>query len=267
MNCQAVQNTILSLPDPRHIPDPLRKHVVGCAACRVWAEQAARLEGLLERLPVPFAPAGKKAALVEDLIRKPVGEPLGTPARREFGLPLRDFLRRNGTLVGGLAAAILVAVGAWALLPMNGPKPEVAEATPDHPFLKKVAQRDVALARTETAAQKLQALGGLTDDLSAEAVALARVASPEDLKDIARWFDRVVKDGLVKQAEKLPEHAMKAAERKAEFTALALKLGETATRAEKATAEVAPEAKPALERIRDSARFGQKKLTELAGGN
>ena len=147
MNCQAVQNKILALPDPRHVPDPLRAHVAGCAACRAWAEQAARLEGLLERLPVPPALAGKKTALVEDLTRRPAAEPLATPARREAASPWREFLRRNGTLVGGLAAAILVAFGAWRLYPKNDPKPELVKSTPEHPLLKKVVQWDVALAK------------------------------------------------------------------------------------------------------------------------
>jgi hypothetical protein len=161
---------------------------------------------------------------------------------------------------------VLLAVGAWAFYPKAGPKPELAEASPEHPFLKKISQRNVALARTESPREKFQTLAGLTEDLSAEAVALARVASPDDLKDIARWFDRVVKDGMVRQAERMPEHAMPAAERQAEFAALARKLGETAAQTETATAEVAPEARAALERIRDSARFGQRKMSELAGG-
>src|SRR6478735_3879252 len=81
MNCQTVQNKILALADPRLVPDPLRSHVAGCAACQAWAQQAARLEGLLEQLPAPSAPADKKTALVDHLMR---GEPIIT---RPLALP------------------------------------------------------------------------------------------------------------------------------------------------------------------------------------
>ena len=46
MNCQAVQNKIIDLPDPRQLPPALLAHVVGCAACQTWARQAARLNVL-----------------------------------------------------------------------------------------------------------------------------------------------------------------------------------------------------------------------------
>ncbi len=104
------------------------------------------------------------------------------------------------------------------------------------------------------------------EDLAAEAVTLARIASADDLKEIARWFDRVVKDGLVRQAERIPEHGLTPAERQAIFAELARQLGDTAARTEEATADVPIEAKVALERIRESARFGQRKMSELAGG-
>lgn len=261
MKCDAAQAKILSLPDPRHVPESLRGHVVGCAACRAWAEQAARLEGLLERLPVPAASAEKKAAFLDRLARSPE---LVEPAESEPA-PFRVWLQRNATLVGGLAAAVLLAVGAWALVGKNGKQPELVEATPKDPFLEKMVQRDVALARATTHARKLQVLGAMADDLSTEARGLARIASPEELKDVARWFDRVVERGVIRQAEQTPPNAMTPAERKEELTALARKLGEVADEVKKASGEVPPDAKPILERIVDTARNGQKKLQDMAG--
>jgi len=268
MNCQVVQNKILALPDPRLIPDPLRAHVAGCAACQAWAKQAARLEALLEQLPTPLAPADKKDALIDDLARgRPIiTRPAATPARPSEHRESRvlTFLRRNAALVGGLAAAVLVALGAWALFHGNGPKPETAQPLPDDPFLKKVVQRDLAMAKADTPAKRLQVLGGLADDLSAQARALARVASPDELKDLARWYDKVVKDALMKQAENMNRQvAMTPAEREAQFKSLAEKLGETAAETDKLVGEVPPEAKPALQKIADSARDGQQKLKKL----
>lgn len=258
MNCQAVQNKILALPDPREVPEPLRAHVAGCGACQAWARQAARLEGLLEHLPVPPAPAGKKAALVEELSRP--AEPVRPAAR--------PFYRRNAALVGGLAAALLVAVAGWRMFGgKNDPRPEVATpGTPEHPLLKKLVQRDVAMAKADTPAKRLQALGGLADDLSAEARGLALVASPQELNDFVIWYGKA-KDGLVAQADRLTNKtafAMTPAERKAQFAALAEKLGETAAAVDRSAGQASPEAKRALQKIADAARDGQTKLTALA---
>ncbi|VTU00671.1 unnamed protein product [Gemmataceae bacterium] len=262
MNCQTVRNKILALPDPRHVPDAFRSHVDACAGCRAWAELAGRLEGLVAQLAAPAGPADKKAALLAKLRTQPAT----VEVAREEPATLRAWVKQNATLVGGLAAAVLVAFGAWATIGKNGPKPDLAEKTPRDPFLEKMVQRDVALARAATPAQKLVALGGLADDLSAEARGLARIASPDELKDVARWFDRVVKDGLVPRAKDLTTDAGSTpAERKAQLADLAARLGHAADEVKKASGEVPPDAKPVLERIADTARFGQKKLQDLAG--
>jgi len=266
MTCQTVQNKILALADPRFIPDPLREHVAGCAACQAWASQAARLEGLLERLPAPPAPADKKAALVSHLTH---GEPIITlplarsAAPREFHAI--EFLRCHATLIGGLAAAILVALGAWALFPRSGPKPETA-SIPDDPFLRKMVQRDLALAKADTPAKRLQALGGLADDLSAQARNLARVASPDELRELADWYHKVVKDALVKQAETMQGVTLPPAEAKSRaetFNALTKQLGDAANETDKLLGSVPPESKPALRKIVAAARDGQKTIEQV----
>jgi hypothetical protein len=259
MNCQVIQNKILALPDPRLVPEPLRAHVAGCAACQAWAQQAARLEGLIEQLPAPPAPADRKTVLVGKLVRgEPLtAQPLATPAQpRESVL---EYLQRNALVVGGLAAAVLIALGVWAFFPKSGPKPEMA-AIPDDPFLKKMVQRDLALARAKTPVERLQTLSGMAEDLSGQARALARVASADELRDLAHWYDKVVKNALVKQAETMPIHAMDQGVRQKEYQALAEKLAETAAETDKLLATVPPDAKPALQKIADSARDGQKKL-------
>jgi len=265
MKCQAVQNRILALLDPRHIPSAFLEHVGDCAACRVWVEQVARLESLIECLPVPPAPTDKKASLIAELTGASVAEPLATPSRaRPMSSPFRTFIRENANLVGGLAAAILVAFGVWAFSgSTKGPKADVAATTPEDPFLKKVAGRTVALAKATTPTARLQALSGWADDLGTESRSMARVASPDELQEIARWFGKV-KDGMVKQAETLPPRALTPAERLTQFDALAAKMGDTVTQTNKALEEVSQDAKPALERIRDTAQDGQQKLRDLA---
>jgi len=269
MNCQTIQNKILILPDPRVLPDALRDHIAGCEVCRAWAKQVARLDALLQQLPVPPAPGNKKATVVDDLTR---GNPviirrLATPARESFAGSVRKFLDQNKMVVGGLAAAVLVVLGGWRLLTPSGTPPVAAAETPEHPFLKMLVQRDVALAKAKKPVDRLQIFGGLAEDLSTEARSLARVASPDELWDVAQWFDNVVKDGVVNQARNMPADTLTLsarAERKTELDALAGKLSDMAAKTEKMTGEVPPDAKAALQKIVDSARAGEKKLREMA---
>jgi hypothetical protein len=272
MNCQTIQTKILTLADPRLVPDSLRDHIAGCSACQGWAKQAARLEALLEQLPAPPAPADRKAALVDQLTRgEPIiTRPLAMPAQpRESRLLV--FLRENATQVGGLAAAVLIAFGIWAIIPKGGPKPELTQSIPDDPFLKKIVQRDLALAKADTPAKRLQVLGGMADDLSTQAHNLARVASPDELRELANWYDKVVKEAIVKQAETLRGATLTPSEATARgetLGSLSKQLGETADETDKLLGAVPPQAKPALQKIADSAREGQKKLLitrELSG--
>ena len=272
MNCQVVQNKILALADPRLVPDSLREHVAACAECRAWAQQAARLETLIELLPAPVAPVSKKAALVDQLTR---GEPIIT---RPVTVPapprearVAAFFQRNALVIGGLAAAVLVALGVWSVIPRPGPRPEVA-AMPDDPFLRKMVDRDLALAKADSPDKRLQALGGMADDLAAQARSLARVASPDELRDLARWYDKVVSGAIVKQADAmrgvtLPPQEARA--RAAKLNALTKQLGETAAETDGLLGSVPPEAKAHLQKIVSTAREGQKKLqtteTDLVG--
>ena len=206
MNCQVVQNKILTLPDPRVVPDPLRAHVVGCAACQAWAKQAARLEALLEQLPDP-ARAGRQEGCAD---RQAHPRRRDHHAARGRAVPSRasrgagQFLRRNATVVGGLAAAMLVALGVWALFPGTAREARDGAAASGRSVPRKIVQRDLALAKAKTPAERLQVLSGLADDLSAQARSLARVASPDELRDLARWYDRVVKDAHGQAGRELP---------------------------------------------------------------
>jgi hypothetical protein len=169
-------------------------------------------------------------------------------------------------VIGGLAAAVLVVLGGWSLLTPSGSPPVLTVETPNYPFLKQIVQRNVALANAKKPVDRLQILGGLAEDLSTEARTLARVASPDELWDVAKLFDKV-KDGVVKQAEQMPADTLTLGardERKTQLDALAGKLSDVATKTEKMTGEVPPEAKDALQKIVDSARAGEKKLREMA---
>jgi hypothetical protein len=273
MNCQAIQNKILNLPDPRVIPSALLSHVAGCEVCRAWAHQAARLEALLEQLPVPPAPGNKKNEMIDELTSGELvfSRSHTAPARESFAGSVLKFIEQNKMVIGGLAAAILVVLGGWWVLTGDGTNsiPQVAK-NPKDPFLEKIKSCDVALMKPGTTTnEKLDILGDMAEALSNQTRSLARVADQDELTDLARWYDKVVNAGMVNQAKLMPFSTMTIAEqkkRKEQLNNLAAKLGETADQAEKLT-EVPPDAKPVLQKIMKSARDGELHLRELANKN
>ncbi len=261
MNCQSVQNKVLALPDPRQVGEPLRDHLERCGSCLAWWKHAVRLERMLERLPAPPPPAGKKAAVLEEIT---AGGPLIATVAHEAPTRRPLISRPVIAYAGGIAAAVMVAFGLWLALKPGTKNPPTVQA-PRHPLLEKVIQRDRELARAETPSRRLEILSSLADDLAGETRGLARAATPEELKELAGWYNKVVDDGLVKQAERLPPNSLTPDQKKALLNSLSRKLADTQMEVEKLSQEVPPASKPALQKIADSARDGQQKLAKLAG--
>ena len=260
MNCQSLQNRILALPDPRQVPESLRPHLDACPACRVWWQQATRLERLLENLPAPPPPADKKAALIDDLTAAgPIIKSIPAAPRPAGRVSLAAT--RGAKAVAGLAAAVLIGIGGWQLIKPTGTAIQ-AQTAPRHPLLEKVVQRDLALAKVNTPAQRLEVLSGLADDLSSETRGLARIGTPDDLNDLATWFQKVVADGIVPQAGKLPP-GMAAADKRAILDRLTAKLAEAGQEANRAVGVSPPQSHAALKKIVETAQDGQKKLREI----
>lgn len=261
MTCQSVQARILALPDPRQLPDAFRAHVDGCPDCLSWWKQAARLEALVAALPVPAAPAGKKAGLLEDLAAEGLVFPKVTaPPRRAWSLP-----RPPAKALAGLAAAVLVAVGLWSAV-KGGKQPQVAarQPAPRHPFLEKVVRHDVALAKAKTPGDRLDALAGLAEDLAAESRGLALVAGADEMRELADLFRTVVADGVVEQAGRVPPLALTPDQRRTLLDRLTARLTEAGQAAERAAKDSPPHAQPALRSIAETARDGQTKLRAIA---
>lgn len=267
MKCEAVQNQILMLPDPRELSPALRDHVRACAECRALARRAARLEAILEHLPAPAAPGQKKETMIGDLMQaEPVILPMPAPATRPgFGLLAARFLRHNAAYVGGLAAAVLVAVGiySWVKKPSTV-QPEMVKAE-KHPLLDKIVARDIALARARSPGERLQILNGMADDISADTRGMARIASVSELKQMAGWYEKTVKEGMVKQANNLPLD-MSQSEKAKLLGSVADRLAADANAADSLSREAPPDAQAALKQLADSAREGEKSLRATARG-
>lgn len=255
MNCQAVQTQILDLPDPRELSPAVREHVRACAACQAWARQAARLEALLEQLPAPAAPGDKKELLIDGLMR---GDALAVPAGRGGAV---EFLRRNASYIGGLAAALLVALGGYLLWPRSQPPEMAAQPPQKHPLLDKIVAGNTAMARADSTRKRLEVLGGMADDIATDTRGMARIASGAELRRMAGWYDDVVKEGVVKQADRLrAEPGVPAEDRARLLDGLADQLAADAVAAEKLSGEAPQDAQPALRRMASTARAAEQSL-------
>lgn len=267
MNCQAVQNQILALPDPRELTPELREHVLSCEACKAWAKQAARLEAILAQLPVPAPPAEKKEKMLGELMAAdPVILPMPTPAARPSrGAAALRFLRDNAKAVSGLAAAVLIAVGVYAMWPRGETPPGQPELTQADPLPRKLAKRNVEMARAETPANRLEVLGGIAEDISADTRGLSNIA-PTELKDRANQYEKVVREGMMARLKEVQGQAvgMSAADKTKLFDSMAEKLAKDATESEKKAGEAPPDAQPVFKRMADAARDGEKTLRAAA---
>lgn len=260
MSCDTVRNRVLLLPDPRAVPDPLRGHLTACADCAAWWDRAVRVERIVAALPVPPPPTEAKAEFLDELTAA------GPVIRR-----LPEIDRRPGWLtraapsakyVAALAAAVLVAVGGWwAVRP--GPGGVVQRPTQKHPLLDQLVRRNLELTQARTPADRLAASGGMADDLAAEVKELARVASPDELRDLSAMY-RTAADGVVRQAEAAPP------DRADQIGRLAAGLDRVGREVAALSAESPPQAQPALRAVAEAADDGGKRLRAIAadkGGN
>jgi hypothetical protein len=266
MKCDVVQNRLLALADPRRVPDELRGHVSECEACRTFAALAGRLDELVSAVPVPASDDAVRLAFLEQLTGiGPIIRRMPSFTRSDSSATLKAVLARTGRwrTLAGLAAGVLVAGGIWWAVSRPDATPVASTAT-KHELLKKVVRHDTALAKAETAPQKMIILAERADDLREEARNMYLAAQDADMRTLARWYDQTVADGIVVLAEKhLPPH-MDLAERKKLFADLDARLAADEAEAARLADQAPPPTKPGLLKIAASAKAGRQKLQAIA---
>ncbi|MCS7022327.1 MAG: hypothetical protein NZ703_03710 [Gemmataceae bacterium] len=259
--CRQFRRAVLALPDPRQPwPTALRRHSQVCVECQLWAEQARELEEALRRLPVPAAPNGKAQLLALLQVEGRTGNDPQLPQRRAVS-------RWTGWHLAGwvsLAAAVLVAVVVYRWpAERTGQQPPVVEPPP-YLFLRQVVDHDVALARAHTAEQRLRILTSLAETLVQETQALARIAAADELRDLVRWYDKVIERGVLVQAGEWAAQMQSERDRQPLLES-AHRLAATAQAVEQLLGDVPPHAQPVLRQLVRSARQGEDHLKRLSG--
>jgi hypothetical protein len=246
MNCELLQHHLLALEDPGRPPAEMRAHLARCGACRAWQRRLLDVERSVPRLRVP--PSHGRDAFVARLRAGARATP-PRAARREVVL-------RKIALATSLAAGLLMFVvgfGAWQW-PTPPERPPAAPQAHAKPFLARLVDHDLDLARSADPGPRLESLTGLADVLRGQADPLAQAGADDDLGTLVRLYRRVLEDGVLHQAP-----AVKAAEREM----AAERLAEGARRADELADRLAD---PCAAPVRDMAAAARKAGASLRGG-
>jgi hypothetical protein len=287
MKCRTCQHSLLMSGDPELPSREVADHLRECPTCREWQRRLLRIEGNVARIPVP--PSRAKEALVRQLLEPDVVLP--TPPAI---VPLRR--RPWGKIAlgaGGLAAAVLLVVGgiflgqllSRALRPGTSPpvarapeerspprkkapgpvlstepekKPAAEPPRPAPTLMARVLACDLKLAEAKSPRQRVEILAALADELQGETRAVAGVAGTKELQELAQLYEKVVRDGVVARALRLP-----AAERRQVLEPITEQLSRTRRDLRMLARAERREAAEPLRLIAAAARDGDSRLRAL----
>ena len=170
MKCKQAQKHLLGSIRPDEPADDVQAHLASCPECRELQRQLLLVEKHVPMLPIPTSISGK-ASTIERLFILKIEDEYTRQSQRVQRSSI--FLSRSSLLrwSAGLAAAcVLLAAGLWAL--QNWPQTPGSIA--EKPLLDRLVERDLDLAKAETAEDRLNTLADLADDLHKETRALAK---------------------------------------------------------------------------------------------
>jgi hypothetical protein len=273
MNCDLVKRRLMSSEDPGLAPPDLRGHLATCEQCRDWQRQLVQVERHIPLLPVPGSRG--RAGLLQRFVTAPGKIPAKTVVAASLGtvaavppVPPAPPPRRPLPLVRLAAAAaalfLLAALGARILTtshrrPAETGAPAVAvRPRPPDRLLAGLVRHDGRLATAATIRERLDILADVADEILDPAGALAAETRNSHLEALARLFERVVREGILKQAQSLPP-----AERPAILPAIAGRLARTAQRIDRLVEKVPAQQNRPLQHIAGAAREANRQLASL----
>ena len=249
MKCSTFQTYLLAVESPDRPPVDVQAHLTECSACREWQRQLLQVERHVRALPVP------RSAAKGDLLRKVLSAP-ALPARR--GALNKDRgLRKLSVAVSLAAALLLLALGLWVW--RHEPVRRTAPAAPGpYALLNNLMAPTLRLASGASAGDKIEALAAVAGDLHGETRLLARANVPQELRLLARMYQRVVDEITLQQVRDLP-----AAEHARVLPPIAGRLAWAEGEAERLAAEVPEASADPLRDIAAAARDGDQRLSAL----
>ena len=271
MNCRSYQESLLKLDLPDQAPAELQTHLGGCEQCRELQRRLVLLQDSVKQLPLPAALSRLEflqrflSADAADLANGTLTGGATEPAAMPLPAPtIPDLAQQKRPpwiwyTVMALACAMGLAVVAIRLLWHEEVVPPVAATAGLNPVIQRLVDCNRRLAHGATAQTQVEALADMADDLFVEAQRHAR-NQPEEVKAMAALFEKVVKDGVLKSASRLPPER-----RRTILTPIIDRLSRTAQEAETVAVKSDSQAADSLRRLGDVARQGGNDLRQLAG--
>lgn len=250
MNCAQIQNRLLIMPTRAELPAELSNHLRTCPNCQNWQATVGKLDTGLTNLPVPEPFHGPQRVLAQFQSELPL--PFAQ-APRPKSKPIGSQLR----VIGSIAAAVLIAVGLGVIAtwPTSTPTP-IQVARPTDQLLAKLTSRHAQLMTARGPDERVNTLRDLAGDLRDQSKAFVHVAGPDEMNDLAEWYDQIVRRGLMTQATALADQP--ASRREALLGPVADELGKTADQLDVVADTAPPGSVRHLRRIASTAREGEQ---------
>jgi hypothetical protein len=253
MTCKEVYVWLLGADAP---PAEVRRHLDCCRKCRRRRRRLLRLDDEVRDLPAPVDRPEARAALLQRVER--LAQEGAVPPRRPRAWRSRAVRA---------AAMLLVATGFfWSLTPgrdgPDGPRPVIEPAPPEADVLARALERQLQLAAGLPQPERFKVLVGLAGDLGTESLRLARQPAAADLPAVAKLYERVMREGVVGRARRLP-----AEQQRRLLVPLLDDLRRTEAEVERTARDVPAEAAAALRGLAATARAARAELGQLLEDN
>jgi hypothetical protein len=258
--CESIRNRLLAEADPLRVPADLKPHVTECAGCRAFLARYRALALDLKALPAPDSEL-KKLEFTQMLESDgPIIRSIPSTLAHSWFSPQAIFARVAKPLLA-TAAAVAVGLGVWSVIP--GKRPVTVPEYARHELLGKLVKHNATLAQKGEPDVRLRTLAAIARDLETETARVALAANFDDLDTLATLYDKVVKDGLVKQADTMNKFD----------PGLTKMLNDAATSLEASSLQLlalqksaSTLVKPVIGRMEATAANSGRELRKLAGG-
>jgi hypothetical protein len=269
MNCERMQRRLLASEAADRPPGDVAAHLAECSTCQDWQRRLLQVEAEVSQLPLPATqapPALLKHFLHMPAKTKPTAEthPVAVTNTLKIGAyraTVKDRGRWKMSVAFATAAAlVLLAFGAFVWQrDHRGPAVEIPKPQRDA-LLASLTQHDLRLAAAQNPAERVLILSDIAYELHGKARVLVHTGAVNDLEKLAELYQKVVCDGIIKQADQVP-----VAEREKVLVQIAN--GLNAARSEAAElAQLNPSTGgKALTRIASAADAGERHLRKLMG--
>jgi hypothetical protein len=273
MNCNHTKRQLLAAA---HIDRPsaeVAAHLAQCPACRSWQERLLAIERQIVQLPVPRS-QGKRRVLRELFAGQ------ATPANGNAGeweSPQKDRVACSPTqdpaashsptipwphALTLAAAALLLAVCGWWLF-TGSPNPHSARAArpappPPDPLLAGLSEGHLRLSQARSPRERVEELARFVDHLHDRTQTLAPIADAATMQKIARLYERVLSDGVMRGAQTLARD-----QRQAVLSPLAERLARVGDEAEHWAHGAQPGSGEPLRHIAAVVRTGTQRIRAL----